>query len=258
MLPVILGLLSLFILVQPVFAEDAPVQISPADNSTVSSSSLNWQEPSYHICTTKDTYRVQVDNDPSFPSSSIDKNTYTKNVYYSPKLALGIWYWRVMARDETCDNWSNWSPVWSFTLTDAPPSPTPNPTPSPTPDLTPNPTPNPTKTPSPTSTPKKTAIPTSVPPTPSPNPTLKNTPTSIPSSNKNTMNEFFPSEINYRIASVAATTASATSSGKIEIKNEKQINPIVWIGLIFIFAGIGIFGYIYSKNNAKIYIPFRK
>lgn len=62
----------------------------------------------------------------------------------------------------------------------------------------------------------------------------------------------------YQIASVAAATASATSSGKVEIKNEKQINPLVWIGLIFIFAGIGTVGYIYLYKNAKIHIPFGK
>ncbi|OGE65113.1 hypothetical protein A3I48_02540 [Candidatus Daviesbacteria bacterium RIFCSPLOWO2_02_FULL_36_7] len=60
----------------------------------------------------------------------------------------------------------------------------------------------------------------------------------------------------YRIASVAAATASATPSGKIEIKNEKQINPLVWVGLFFIFAGIGALGYIYLIKNAKIHIPF--
>lgn len=126
--------------------------------------------------------------------------------------------------------------------------PTPTPTPSPTPSPTPTPTPIPTKTPSPTIAPKKTATPT-------------NTPTSTPSPNTNPENTPIPSSkhtISYRIASVAATTASATPSGKIEVKNEKQINPLVWVGLIFIFAGIGTVGYIYLYKNAKIHIPFRR
>ncbi len=83
----------------------------------------------------------------------------------------------------------------------------------------------------------------------SPIPTVTKTPTPKP---KQT------SKYPYRIASVAAAIASATLSGKIEIKNEKQINPLVWVGLIFIFAGIGALGYIYLIKNAKIHIPFRR
>lgn len=58
----------------------------------------------------------------------------------------------------------------------------------------------------------------------------------------------------YRIASVAAATASATPSAKVEVSNQKQTNPIVWVGLIFVFAGAGLIGYIYLKRNAKIHI----
>jgi len=67
-----------------------------------------------------------------------------------------------------------------------------------------------------------------------------------------------PLKNTYRIASVAAATASATPEGKVEIKNQKQINPVVWVGLIFIFAGVSSIGYIYIKKNAKIHIPFRR
>ena len=58
----------------------------------------------------------------------------------------------------------------------------------------------------------------------------------------------------YRIASVAGATTSATPSAETKVRNQKQINLIVWIGLIFIFAGAGSIGYIYLKKNAKI--PF--
>jgi len=62
----------------------------------------------------------------------------------------------------------------------------------------------------------------------------------------------------YRIASVAGTQ-TATPEGKVEVKNQKQqINPFIWIGLFFIFAGTGLIGYSYLKKNEKIHFPFRR
>ena len=136
MLAIFLLLLGL-LFAKPVFAGEPPTQTSPENNSTVSSSSLSWQAPSYPVCLTYSSYRVQVDDDPSFPSSSIYRNNYTKNTYYTPQLPLGTWYWRVMVRDATCNNWSDWSNVWSFTLQSEPsPTPTPTPTSTPTPSST--------------------------------------------------------------------------------------------------------------------------
>ncbi|MDD5415693.1 MAG: hypothetical protein PHE48_01665 [Candidatus Daviesbacteria bacterium] len=65
----------------------------------------------------------------------------------------------------------------------------------------------------------------------------------------------------YQIASVAGATISAksaTEEGAVNVKNQKQINPIVWLGLALIFAGCGSIGYIYFKKNAKIHIPWRR
>lgn len=124
-----------------IFAGDPPLLTSPTNSSTVPSSTLNWQAPSYPVCSEFNAYRVQVDDDPAFPTSSIYRNIYTKNTYYTPQLTLGTWYWRVMVRDTTCNNWSSWSSVWSFTIQS---TPTPTPTPSPTPSSTLAPTPTPT------------------------------------------------------------------------------------------------------------------
>ena len=116
-----------------VFAGDPPTLTSPSNNSTVTSSTLNWQAPSYSLYST-DPYRVQVDDDPSFPSATINKDYRTKNPYYSPVLNEGVWYWRVKAKDSS-GIWSNWSGIWSFTLQTSSPA-TPTPTPSPTPSST--------------------------------------------------------------------------------------------------------------------------
>lgn len=67
----------------------------------------------------------------------------------------------------------------------------------------------------------------------------------------------------YRIASVAAATTSATaavrtatSEAGAKVKNQKQNNPIIWIGIILIFAGLSSIGYIYLKSHGKIPIKF--
>ena len=238
--------MSCFLITTPVLAGDPPIQISPTDGATIGSSKLEWQVPVYPLYPT-DTYRIQVDNDSDFSSTFRDYKT--KNTYYTPVLDLGNWYWRVKAKDEG-GTWSDWSSIWSFILTDA----TPTPTPTPSPTLTPTATPNPTKTPSPAPTPKKTTAPTNTPTsaqTSTPTPSLTFTPKSTPS----------PSITQkYRIASVAAvsTSASAFPSPEIEIKNQKQTNPFLWIGIFLILLGTGSIGYIYLKSNGKIPLKFGK
>ncbi len=149
--------------------------------------------------------------------------------------------------------------TWSNELSVLANLPTPTPTPTPTPSSTPSPTPTKTPSPAPTSTSKKSASQTNT-PSPVSTPTLisspKNTSLSNQSKEINSPQPKISSQISYHIASVAAATASATTEGKVEVKNQKQTNPFLWIGLIFIFAGTGAVGYIYLKKNAKIRIKF--
>ncbi len=56
----------------------------------------------------------------------------------------------------------------------------------------------------------------------------------------------------YQIASIAGVATSVTPQPEVEIKSQKQINPFLWGGLIFIFAGAGSIGYIYLKKNGRI------
>lgn len=138
---IILTLLYLLFGVNNIYAITAPVLISPSDNATVTSSKLEWQEPSYQLYSTNP-YRVQVNNNPSFsPSSSIYRDTYKTTTTYTPVLTYGTWYWRVKAKNSD-GIWSDWSSTWSFTLliNSSSPSPTPSPTstPTPTPTTAPN------------------------------------------------------------------------------------------------------------------------
>lgn len=92
--------------------------------------------------------------------------------------------------------------------------------PAPTPTSTPNPTPS--KTPAPSSQLK------------SPTPSI--TPKSTPQNDS------------------VADVATSQPSPQVEVKNQKQINPIIWVGLIFIFAGAATIGYIYwKKKHDKIH-----
>lgn len=130
-----------------VYAGEPPSQISPASNTTTSFTKLEWQRPGYPLYPSNP-YRVQVDDDANFPSSTINKDYYTDNEYYTPQLEYKTWYWRIKAKDSS-GSWSDWSSVWSFTYSASTPSPSPTPTPS----ASSTPTPTPTSTPSPSSTP---------------------------------------------------------------------------------------------------------
>lgn len=62
-----------------------------------------------------------------------------------------------------------------------------------------------------------------------------------------------PPKVNYKIASIAgissSTSQAATQSLQTEVKEQKQINPFLLIGLGLVFAGISSLGYIYLKAN---------
>lgn len=124
-LAIILVALGFLVTTSSVSAISPPNRISPTDNSTVSSSKLTWEAPSYSLYS-NDPYRVQVDDDSSFPSSSINKDYTTKNTYYTPELTDSTWFWRIKVKDST-GTWSDWSSSWKFTLSstssDSSPSP---------------------------------------------------------------------------------------------------------------------------------------
>lgn len=116
-------------------AGEPTILTEPSNNSTVTSSKLQWQAPSYTLYP-NNPYRIQVDDNPSFPSSTINKDYYTKNTYYTPTLNIGTWHWRVKVKDLS-GTWSDWSSIWSFTLSESVASPTPSSTPIQTPSPTP-------------------------------------------------------------------------------------------------------------------------
>lgn len=229
----------------------APLLVSPQNNTTVNSSRLEWQIPSYSLYNNGSPYMVEVDDQESFADPEKD-NIYRTNNYYTPQLNPGLWYWRVKAKDSS-GTWSDWSNIWSFTLIEA--TPTPEPTPTPTATTTSIPTQTPTSKPTSIPTPKKTTV-------PSPAILITETPlpteaaTEIPSKKI-----VLAAKPDYKIASVAAaSTSSQSASTQIKplVKQEVGINPLIWVGVFSLFAGAGGVGYIYLKSNGKIHFPFRK
>lgn len=141
-------LLCLLLGVNPVFAGDPPILISPVNNSTATSSKLEWQTPSYPLYTGGSYYMVQVDDQQTFADPE-KNNIYLTNNYYTPQLNPGIWYWRVKAKDLS-GTWSDWANAWSFTLVTTTSTPTLSPTPTQTPTHTQATTPISTSAPTPT------------------------------------------------------------------------------------------------------------
>lgn len=126
----LLLLIFLFVDLKTAFAISSPNLISPENNSTVSSSKLTWDTPSYQLYGTTP-YRIQVDESTDFSNPYRDYNT--KNNYYSPTLSEGTWFWRVKSKDIS-SNWSDWSTIWSFVLSTSSSTATPTPSPSQTTD----------------------------------------------------------------------------------------------------------------------------
>lgn len=99
--------------------------------------------------------------------------------------------------------------------------------------------------------------------------TISDTPTSQPTIKKTTLNPSLPAatkspipkpgkllKLSSGVASVAGASTYASfsatpssQSARVEVKDERQINPIIWIGIIFIFAGFGLIGYIYFRKR---------
>lgn len=144
----------LFLYPNFILAGSPPKLISPTNDAKTSETSvkLTW-ENSESCPTNASCYRVELDDSLDF--SSINKSTYTNNLYYSPQdLTLGKWYWRVKAKDQS-ENWSEFSENWSFEITN---STTQTPTPSQQ-----STTSTETPTPSTTSKPSQTFVITSMP-----------------------------------------------------------------------------------------------
>ena len=240
------AVLFLFFGVGSVFAGEPPIQSTPSNGSTTFSSTLNWSAPFYSLYPGKP-YRIQVDDDLSFPSQTINKDYYTKNTYYNPVLNEGTWYWRVKAKDSS-GIWSDWSNVWSFILqasTQSTPTltPAPSPTPIPTPTIAPNPT-----------TPLKTKAVASPIKTSDPLPSVQEK-----EKEKEKVNAALPTsslaKIEYRIASVAGeatATATLSASPNAEIKSQKQLNFPILVGLALMVCGFGSLGYVYLRNKSRL------
>lgn len=69
-----------------------------------------------------------------------------------------------------------------------------------------------------------------------------------------------------KVASVAGVSKSATStsssnsspSANTKVASQKQINPFILVGIIFIIGGVGSLGYIFLRKNETVYKYFRR
>lgn len=131
------------------------------------------------------------------------------------------------------------------------PSPTPSPTPTPTPTPTPQPTPKKSSIsiPSPTSSPKPSPIPATA---------TTPTPTTIPTASPSKLLSAKSAVAGISKAATPSSASASSPSPNIKIANQKQINPFVLVGIIFIIAGVGSLGYLILRKNETIYNYFRR
>jgi len=96
----------------------APTQLSPAHTSHTcdTTPSFDWSTASG-----ASSYRIQVNDQPTFASPAINANPTVSAFVPSTPLAPGGWYWRVRA-ESSCGN-SAWSPVRYFTIVNPPAAP---------------------------------------------------------------------------------------------------------------------------------------
>ncbi len=135
------------------------------------------------------------------------------------------------------------------------PAPSPTPTPSPSPTPTPTPTPQTTST----VTPKKSSTPTN-PPSISPKPSPTPTPSPSPVSSKIDLAFAKSAVAGISKTSSPSSTQPSSASAEAKISSEKQNNPFIgeaknlfiFIGIIFIIAGVGSLGFILHRNETII------
>ena len=81
-------------------------------NGTISQNpapQLSWKNQTYAL-----SYRIQIDNNSTFSSPEVDSSTIS-NSFLPPKLADGVYYWRVNSTN-SLSNTGNWSAVWRVTV----------------------------------------------------------------------------------------------------------------------------------------------
>jgi hypothetical protein len=98
-----------------------PNLVSPANGSTLSDNTptFTWLES-----VGAEQYHLEADNNANFSSPEVNVAPSTTSFTPSSSLANGTYYWRVRAGDHY-GSWSNWSTVWSFTVSTLTPPPAP-------------------------------------------------------------------------------------------------------------------------------------
>lgn len=94
-----------------------PTPVLPLNASTQTTGNVNFTWTG-----SGEKYRIQVSDNSAFTSTIKDQICPSVSFGFESPLALGTYYWRVKALDQS-DNASDWSSPWSFTVaSDVPPS----------------------------------------------------------------------------------------------------------------------------------------
>ena len=95
---------------------NVPSDRNPADGTitNIASPTLSWSEPGDPGGSGVKSYRIYVDDEPSFSSPRVKEAT-VYDLDYSPSLYDGVFYWKLYAKDNA-GNAGDWSDVWSIII----------------------------------------------------------------------------------------------------------------------------------------------
>ena len=96
-------------------APSTPTLLTPSTGTCTNNNkpTLDWSDVTKASGATIITYDIQIANNSSFTSPTVDTNVASSTYTPVGALADGLWYWKVRARDNA-GNTSSWTSPWTF------------------------------------------------------------------------------------------------------------------------------------------------